>query len=292
MKIMVTGANGFLAQHLCAFLSKKGFEVLAVSRGMSRTTADYHYTNLELTDVSSVSAYVATMQPEVIIHVAAMSKPDECNADQPECIRQNVTVTETLALAASKIRSHFIYCSTDFIFGENGPHAEEDPADPLNFYGRSKLMAEEIVKKEMACYTIIRPVFIYGLQHEGMRPGFIQWVQQSLRAGKSIKVVSDQLRTPTYAQDICWGIEQIIRFKKTGVYHLAGNDIISPFEMAITVAEVLGLDASLIQEVNSDSFPEPVRRAKKSGLKINKAMLELNYKPHSFKEGVRKSFIE
>ena len=62
--------------------------------------------------------------------------------------------------------------------------------------------------------------------------------------------------------------------------------------MAITVAEVLGLDASLIQEVNSDSFPEPVRRAKKSGLKINKAMLELNYKPHSFKEGVRKSFIE
>jgi dTDP-4-dehydrorhamnose reductase len=292
MKILITGANGFFAQHLCLFLVDKGFQVIAVSRGDCKIpiTEQISYFNLELTDVSLVNDFVYYHQPEVIIHAAAMSKPDECNNNKDECILQNVTVTEQLVKLANDIQAHFIYISTDFIFGENGPHAEENEPDPLNFYGESKLRAEKFVKNTLTNYTIVRPVFIYGATWNGIRPSFIQWIQSNLEAGKAIKVVSDQQRTPTFVIDICWGIHQIIVLKKYGVYHLAGKDICSPYDMALAVAKVLKLNSNLIIEVTSDTFPEPVRRAKKSGLKIDKAITELNYQPHSFEEGVRKSF--
>ncbi len=98
------------------------------------------------------------------------------------------------------------------------------------------------------------------------------------------------MRTPTYVNDICTGIECIIKQRNTGIYHLAGKDVLSPYEMAITTAEVLGLDGALIESVTSETFPEPVLRAKRSGLKIDKAQRELGYEPVSFAEGVEYSF--
>lgn len=289
---MVTGANGFLAQHLCVFLSDKGFQTIAVSRGPRKIplSNNIFYYDLELTNVSSVADFIHNHQPDVLIHAAAMSKPDECNNNQEKCILQNVTVTENLVYLVKKYAIHFIHISTDFIFGENGPHHEDQLPDPLNFYGESKLMAENIIKKVLTDFTIVRPVFIYGAVWEGLRLSFIQWVQQNLQNGQAIKVVNDQQRTPTWAEDICAGIYQIIVLKKYGIYHLAGKDICTPYSMALTVAKVLNLDSQLIIEVDSTSFPEPVRRAKQSGLTIQKAVHELNYQPHSFEEGVRKSF--
>ena len=292
MKVFITGANGFLAKHLSVFLSDKGFEVHCSHRSTNllfiNSAIKFHF--LELTNVSSVYEIVNNIQPDIIVHAAAMSKPDECENDHAACLLNNCTVTQYLVKAAEKINAHFIYISTDFIFGENGPHSETDIPNPLNYYGISKLLAENAVKSSALLYTIVRPVFIYGAQISGMRNSFIQWVQQNLQSGKIIKVVNDQFRTPSFVTDICWGIEQIILLKKQGDYHLAGKDICSPYSMAITVAKVLDLDIRLIEEVNSNSFPEPVRRAKKSGLKIDKAIKELNYNPHTFEEGVRKSF--
>jgi dTDP-4-dehydrorhamnose reductase len=293
MKILVTGATGFLAQHLCRFLVNKGFEVHGTYRNKSalQHNTQIHYHLLELTDVSLVEALLHSVKPEIIIHAAAMSKPDECNNNQDACIKNNVEVTKYFVDASKLLNAHFIYISTDFIFGENGPHSENDLPDPLNFYGTSKLMAEKLIKSSSIHYTIVRPVFIYGPTWIGMRSGFIQWVAEQLNAGTRIKVVNDQYRTPTYAEDICNGIEQIIRLEKTGDFHLAGSEIYTPFQMAVKVAQLLGLDDTLIEEVNSTSFPEPVRRAKKSGLKIDKANRELKYNPLSFEEGVRKSFL-
>jgi dTDP-4-dehydrorhamnose reductase len=292
MKVFITGGNGFLAQHLAVFLYNKGFEVHCSYRinGQKFTNSTVHYHFLELTNVSSLNKIINTLKADVIIHSAAMSKPDECENDHAACLLNNLTVTKNLIKAAEKISTHFIYISTDFIFGENGPHSETAIPNPLNFYGSSKLLAENAVKSSSLLYTIVRPVFIYGALMQGMRNSFIQWVEQNLQLSKTIKVVNDQYRTPTFVEDICWGIEQIILLKKQGEYHLAGKDICTPYSMAVTVAKVLKLNVQLIEEVNSSNFPEPVIRARKSGLKIDKAIKELNYNPHSFEEGVRKSF--
>jgi dTDP-4-dehydrorhamnose reductase len=103
-------------------------------------------------------------------------------------------------------------------------------------------------------------------------------------------VVSDQLRTPTYVGDICKGIQTIIDKEAAGAYHFAGKDVVSPYEMALATAKVVGLDAAMIEKVTADTFPEPVIRAKRSGLKIEKAQRELGYEPVSFEEGVRLTF--
>lgn len=291
MKIMVTGANGFTAQHLCITLVNKGFEVHALGRGPQRIAVHNQliYHHAELTNVRSVLELFELVSPDVVIHTAAMSKPDECDRNRDACLKNNVEVTRYLLEASRYFPVHFIHLSTDFIFGENGPHCEDDQPAPLNFYGESKLMSEKLVQESEIIHTIVRPVFIYGPVWEGMRPSFIHWVKNKLEANESIKVVTDQLRTPTYVYDLCKGIEQILMFKKQGVYHLAGKDILSPYDMAVTVAKLLGYNAKLIIPVTSAEFPKPVRRAKRSGLRIEKAIAELDYAPHSFEEALRLS---
>jgi dTDP-4-dehydrorhamnose reductase len=248
------------------------------------------YEAVDLTQKQSVSHSFDAFKPNMVIHSAAMSKPDECHLDQAACLLHNVTATENLLDGASRTGARFLYLSTDFIFGENGPHAETTIPNPLNFYGKSKLIAEEKVKAAGLDYHIVRPVFIYGKHWEGMRPSFIQWVDQNLSADKPIKVVSDQLRTPSYVQDLCKGIELVFSGSANTEYHLAGKDRISPYEMALTVAKVRHLDTHLITPVTADSFPELVQRAKFSGLKIDKAVQELGYDPVDFETGVRLSF--
>lgn len=292
MKILVTGANGFTGQHLCISLVNKGFEVHAIGRGERRVPdlEGLFYHTVELTNVRSLLKAFERASPDVVIHTAAMSKPDECDQKRKECLLNNVEVTRYLLETSRHFPVHFIHLSTDFIFGENGPHAEEDHPDPLNFYGESKLMAEELVLASELISTIVRPVFIYGPVLHSSRPTFLQWVQQKLMAEQRVNIVTDQLRTPTYVSDLCQAIENILIFKKEGVYHIAGKEILSPYEMAVTVAGVLHLNRELIVPVTSETFPEPVRRAKKSGLKIDKAIKELNYTPHSFEDAVRLSF--
>jgi dTDP-4-dehydrorhamnose reductase len=288
-KVLITGANGFLGQHLFVYLSKRNYEVIATGRGpcklVSKDTAVYE--EAELTDRHEVIAMLNKHQPDVIVHTAAMSKPDECNNDKGKCLQVNVAATKYLLEASN---AFFIYISTDFIFGENGPHDEHQQPDPLNFYGESKLLAEKVVKDSGKAYAIVRPVFIYGKVFEGSRDTFLHWVKKNLEQGNKIKVVSDQQRTPTYVDDICAGIDAIITRQATGAFHLAGKDILSPYQMAVTTANVLGLDTSLIENVTSETFPEPVRRAKRSGLIIQKAIAQLDYVPVSFDEGVRLSF--
>ena len=284
----MTGANGFLGQHLCVYLKDSGYRVVATGKGECRLTGQgYTYHSCDITDSAQVQLMTDTYRPDVIIHNAAMSKPDECNNDKEMCVKVNVEATRNMLQYAP---AHFVYLSTDFIFGEGGPHSEDEQPAPLNFYGESKLRAEQLVTimSDKAC--IVRPVFIYGKTFDGQRGSFLHWVKHNLEQKKSIKVVSDQLRTPTYAEDICRGIHAIIDKEATGAYHLAGKDILSPYDMALAAAKVLNLDAMLIEKVTADTFPEPVKRAKRSGLKIDKAELELGYKPVSFEEGVRLTF--
>lgn len=293
MKVLITGANGFLGQHLSLYMHKEQYDVSAISRGEKRIPLlELPFYSVDLTDKMQVFAIIDKIKPETIIHTAAMSKPDECHTDREACLQNNVTATQNLVDAANRVSARFIYFSTDFIFGEGGPHAENTPPNPLNFYGESKLMAERIVQNSGLEKNIVRPVFIYGAHWEGMRPSFIQWVKQNLEANKPIKVVTDQKRTPTYVGDICKGIDLLLHSKSTETFHFAGADIISPYEMALTVANVLDLPKDLILPVTADTFPEIVKRAKDSGLTIENAKNILGYQPLSFEEGVRMSFLK
>jgi dTDP-4-dehydrorhamnose reductase len=288
---MITGANGFLGQHLSVYMHNNKYDVYPNSRGLKRIPlSEIPFYTLELTDKQAVLDFFGQIQPDVIIHTAAMSKPDECFYHQEACLLHNVKATQYLLEAAKLFSTRFIYVSTDFIFGEGGPHAESALPEPLNFYGETKLMAENLVKSSGLNYNIVRPVFIYGRHWDGMRPSFIQWVRSKLEANQPIKVVTDQHRTPTFVHDICKGLDLLLHKETNEDFHFAGADILSPYDMAVTVAQELGLNVNLIEPVTADVFPEIVLRAKNSGLKIDKAKAILGYQPHSFEEGVRLSF--
>ncbi len=293
MKVLITGANGFLGQHLTKYLTEQNFAIIALGRGKCKILEEkiFTYYSIDLTDKQGVDEITTTVRPDIIIHTAAMSKPDECENNKDACILNNITVTGYLVEAANSAKAKIIYVSTDFVFGEDGPHSEDTIPDPLNFYGASKLQAEKLVKTNAHDYAIMRPVFIYGKVWEGLRPSFLHWVKNNLELGKPIKVVNDQFRTPTYVIDLCKGLEAMITKNVHGDFHLAGKDILTPYQMALSVADVLQLDRTLIEPVTSDTFPEPVKRSKKSGLKIDKAVEQLNYNPVDFEKGVKLTFI-
>jgi dTDP-4-dehydrorhamnose reductase len=293
-KILITGANGFLGQHLAGYLHQRSHEIIAQVRNepapyLVEQNIKTH--SCELTHQMSSHLMMARINPDIVIHTAARSKPDDCEQNKAECEKDNYQATAYLAQGAKEMKTkQFIFLSTDFVFGDDGPHSENDIPNPLNFYGATKLKAEREVKRYTKNSCIVRPVFMYGPVYEGMRGCFPTWVAKDLKAGKPFKVVTDQMRTPTYVMDVCKGIETIIDKELTGDYHLAGSDIVSPYEMAIAVADLLGLDKSLIEPVTADTFKELAKRPLKSGLKIDKAKATFGYDPISFEEGVKKCF--
>lgn len=292
MKILITGANGFLGQHLCRFL-KTDHSVFATGRGEKRIPFDdVKYFPCEITEINYTGQLLNTVQPQVIIHTAAMSRPDECDTNRKLCDKINVLGTKYLLEAAELLehRPHFMYVSTDFVFGNGGPHDEYAVPAPLNYYGESKLKAEKLTASSKLPYTIIRPVFMYGETWNGMRPTFLHWVKQSLEERKAINVVNDQVRTPTYVGDICKGIASAADKQATGLFHLAGEERLSPYEMAVRFANFSGLDESLIIPVTEQTFKEPVERAKQGGLLIDKAKKMLDFSTISFAEGMVKTF--
>ena len=296
MKICITGSNGLLGQHLVKLLAETTDHIIiATGKGESRlpflSSKQLHYFSLDITDAIAVNIFLQLHQPDAIIHAAAMTQPDPCQLNPVECWNVNVTATRFLVSAAESINAKFIYISTDFVFdGTAGPYKETGIPNPVNYYGSSKLAAEKAVTESKLSWAIVRTVLLYGNVLVGNRSNIISWVKENLENNKPIKVVSDQWRTPTYVQDICKGIEAIISKTATGIFHLAGKEILSPYEMALHTANVLNLDSSLIEKVTADTFPEPVKRAKRSGLKIDKAKAELSYNPVSFEEGVRRTF--
>lgn len=294
MKVLITGANGLLGQHLVKLLIDcSAFEVVATGKGPSRLPFDsshlFSYVSLDITDGVEVNSLVAAYQPSIIIHTAAITQVDECEQNPVNCWNTNVSATRFLLGAAETIGAFFIYISTDFVFdGKAGPYVESDIPGPVNYYGSSKLGAEKSVMEAKLPWCIIRTVLVYGNMLVGNRNNMVSWVQNNLAQGKAIQVVSDQWRTPTYVEDLAKGILLAIENKAKGIYHISGEDLLTPYNMAMATADHLGLDKNLIEKVDASLFVQPAKRPAKTGLIIEKAKIELGFSPLSFKDGLKK----
>lgn len=294
MRVLLTGANGFLGYYLIRQLLQMGYEVIATGKGDCRfpyrQEENFIYAAMDLTDPFSTHDVFEKHKPETVVHAGAMCKPDECEQHQWQAYTVNVEGTLSVLQNAAESKCFFIFISTDFIFdGEAVMYAEEDKPNPVNFYGKTKLEAEEAVKEYEFDWAIVRTVLVYGKPVSG-RSNILSVVKEKLEKGESYKVVDDQVRTPTYVDDLVKGIIAIILKKATGIYHLSGKDILTPYQMACMTAEYLKLDRSLITRVTSENFTQPAKRPSKTIFDIAKAASELNYQPLSFEDGLRKTF--
>ena len=289
MRILVTGSNGLLGQKLTDRLQNdasvwliataKSDSVLDIQRG------EFH--RLDITDRNAVNDVVERTKPDVIINTAAMTQVDHCELDHETCWRNNVTSVENLVSACGSHHIHLVHVSTDFIFDGTQELLDENAIPrPVNFYGESKLAAENLIINSKISWSIARTVLVFGVTRDMSRSNIVLWVKNSLEQGKNIQVVNDQWRTPTLAEDLAAGCHLAAQHKAQGIFNISGKDYMSIYEIALRTANFFHLDKSLMKETDSTKFTQPAKRPMKTGFIINKAKTILGYEPHSFEEGL------
>jgi dTDP-4-dehydrorhamnose reductase len=291
MKILVTGANGLLGQTIIKLLLEKQYEVIATGRGESRANVNlpssYTYKDIDITDGPAIEQLILEQRPTLIVHAAAMTQVDQCELHKQECYNINVTATRFIIDAAKALGSRFIFVSTDFIFdGNNGPYKESDQPAPVNYYGSTKMVAEKAVMESGLDYAIARTILVYGSVPATGRTNIVGFVRQNLEANKPIKMVTDQIRTPTFVDDLARGIILIIEKNGKGIYHLSGEQEMTPYDIAVETAKYFGLSEDLISKASSRDIKQPAVRPAKTGFDISKAKKDLGYQPKSFREGL------
>ena len=291
-KVVITGSNGLLGQSLLNLLLQENekYEVIGFSKGKNRSGRDdFLYVSIDITDAILLKKELLKIKPNFIINTAAMTNVDVCENNKQACDTLNIEVVKTLVEVSQEIHTHIIHLSTDFIFdGKKGYYKETDIANPLSYYGLSKLKSEEVLTHSSIDYTILRTILVYGKVADMSRNNIVLWVRQMLSEGKEITIVDDQYRMPTYVEDLAMACKISIDKKATGIYHISSNELLSIYEIAQQIATIFELDKNLIKPISTNTLNQTAPRPAKTGFDLTKTNSELGFYPKSFKEDLQR----
>lgn len=281
MKILITGITGYIGRHLTAFWQNKpDFIITGIGsrfNGAELLPSSTYYIQADITDAKAIAQIVAEVQPDVLIHSAAISKPNDCEAQKQMAEAINIDGTKIIAKAAADCKSYLLFLSSDMVFGNNGPYLESDQPCPVNYYGVTKQIAEEWVLRICPKAGIARTVLVYGAQLPGGNPTFLQWAASRLQMQVPTRIFTDQLRTATFVQDLVKGLATMAENKKSGIYHLCGEEVWTPYQLALQVATYLGKSVDCISPVTMEEWQEIAARPMASTLRIDKAIREIGF---------------
>ena len=256
MKVLVTGYAGQLGYEVVRLLESRGVPCRGVDQ------ADFN-----LTDGEAVMTYVRDYNPDVIVHCAAYTNVDKAESEPEICAAVNGMGTVHMVRAALSVGAKLVYISTDYVFPGTGdqPFEVDDPYGPKNVYGVTKVQGEDAVRSLMTRYFILRTSWVFGKNGKN-------FVRTMLRLGaekKELRVVCDQIGSPTYAKDLAMIICDMIETKRYGIYHVRNEGFISWADFAKMIMEQAGLPCRIIP-VTSDEYPTAARRPLNSRLSGNK----------------------
>ena len=252
MKVLVTGYAGQLGWDTVRLLEARGIEC----RGVDMQDFD-------LTDAQAVKNYVLAYRPTVIVHCAAYTNVDKAESQPEICAAVNGMGTVNIVRAALSVGAKFVFISTDYVFPGTGdqPWQINDPYGPVNVYGMSKVQGEDAVRSLMTRYFILRTSWVYGKNGHN-------FVRTMLRLGsekKEIRVVNDQIGSPTYTRDLARVICDILPTEKYGIYHVRNEGFISWYQFAKMIMEKAGLPCKVLP-IPSSEYPTPAKRPLNSRL--------------------------
>lgn len=285
-RILIVGSNGMLGQRLTEYYigSGKKYEVFAASAEEDSFIPGVDYRKIDIANKGDVKKLIYDFYPDVIINAAAYTNVDGCESNKELAWNINVVGVGNLAHYSWACDAHLIHISSDYVFdGEDGPYHETDKVNPISYYGRTKLASENTVKSSGVRNTIIRTNVLYGPAKYG-RPDFVKWVVGSLREGKNIRIVTDQINNPTYIDDLVDGINRIVEFKKEGLFHIGGKEFLSRYDFTLRIADYFQLNKKNIEAIITADLGQPAPRPLKSGLITLKAETELGYSPRDIEE--------
>ena len=287
MNILVTGANGQLGNEMRIVTrgSKDKYiftDVVAVE-GLETTI-------LDITDIEAIRAIVRENDVKAIVNCAAYTNVDGAETNQELAELLNAKAPENLAIAMKEVGGLLVHISTDYVFGKdpyNTPCREDQKGTPTGVYGLTKLHGEQNIMASGCDYIIIRTAWLYS----EFGKNFVKTMLNLTATKPELKVVFDQVGTPTYAYDLAQAIVTILANPKTGIYHYSNEGVCSWFDFTKMIAEFSGQTNCNIQPCHSEEFPSPVKRPSFSVLdktKIKETFkLEIPYWTDSLKKCIK-----
>ena len=282
-RILVTGSNGLLGQKISNQLIKKGVRYIATSKGINRNSfvQESDYLSTDITKPNDIKEIIESFQPTHLIHSAAITNVDYCELNSNECAEVNVRAVKNIFEICKVNNIHFQLLSTDFVFdGKKGNYSEDDERNPLSIYAKSKFDAENILmNSNYENWSIVRTIILYGQGENLSRGNLISWAKKSLQQSKKMKVIDDQFRAPTWADDLAWACIRICELNEKGIYHISGPETHSIYEIVKIVADYHGYSMEFVQKVDSQTLNQPAKRPPKTGFNLEKAKTKLGYNP-------------
>ena len=228
-----------------------------------------------------------SIKPEIVIHAGALSNVDKCEENKELAWKINVEGTRYIAELSRKHNAFIIHVSTDYVFsGNKGMYTESDRTNPINYYGKTKLEAEKIVQNLIPECCIARPSVIYGSEPAAGKINFALWVLNKLRKGEQLRIITDQIISPTYNTNLADMILEIAQKRLTGIYHLSGASPLNRYDFACLLAETFNLDKNLIKPATSEEMNWKAQRPKNTSLNVEKASRVLNKKPQKIEDAL------
>jgi dTDP-4-dehydrorhamnose reductase len=288
VNIIITGVNGLLGQKLLEQAASK-YSVLGIDVHPEpfNKKIKFSYEQLDITDRRLLTEAILNFYPHYIINTAAKTDVDGCEKNKEQCWKINVQAVKNIVYAARKIGSRIVQLSTDYVFdGNNGPYIERDPPSPLGYYGKSKLASENVLRASDLDYAIVRTMVLYGAA-KNVRPNFVSWLISELKDKNELKIVTDQIGSPTLADDLATAILKIITLEKWDIFHVAGSELIDRYNFALKIADVFGLESDLISPVTTTQLNQTAPRPLRSGFNIVKATTELGINLSNIEDGLK-----
>lgn len=284
MKILIIGGSGVLGYNLIKFL-KKDYNI-SYTYLKNKIDEPNEY-KLDFTDKTKTVETISKINPNIIIHCAALTNVDECEENKLKAYSVNVEGTKNIIEAAKKNNTKFVYVSTSAVFsGKKSEYFEGDEVDPISIYGETKAEAEKIVEKSGLEYIILRTDQPYFWFEKWQHTNSVMRVIDTLKLGKTMYEVTNWENTPTYVPDFVKATKKLLDLNKNGIYHLVGSDFINRYDWALLTAKIFDLDQSKIQRINSNQINV---KAIRSNVKLNnqKITFETKMKFLGVKEGLK-----
>ncbi len=282
LKFLVTGSAGLVGQQVVKYLSKSN-QVFSCYNESKPEYGDS--VKMDLKNYEMISSVLTEIKPDVVIHLGAMTGVDICEKEKTSASEINTKATEIIAKECSKLNSFLVYVSTDYVFDGNfGMYKEDDVANPLGFYGKSKLEGEKAVQNFSTNWCIARTSTPFGLHPT--KKSFPMWVIENLQKQKQIDVLIDQFTSPTYIPNLSRMLIEISERRITGIIHAAGASKISRYQMASMVSDKLNLDGTLLKQISMNKMKWVAQRPKDSSLDVSRASSILNEKPQKIDQSL------
>ena len=274
MKIILIGANGQLGTDMVSALAQHDV-VNAIQPGTDSARLA-QVLELDISNNTAVRAVITQHKPDVIINTAAFHRVDDIERDASAALQVNAFAAQQLALACRDADIALLHISTDYVFDGNKqtPYVETDLPNPISAYGATKLAGELLVRSAWHKHYIIRPCGLYGTAGAmGKGGNFVNIMLKLARGDKPVKVIADQVCTPTYTKDLAEQIALLITTGQYGVYHTTSDGACTWFEFAREIFRLAGLSPQVIP-ITSEEYGAPARRPAYSVLE-NRALRNL-----------------